>query len=134
MKWLLVVAALASSCADNNVDVAVEPGIVGRNYPDPVVPSSARIGEPFTVTVTTEGGGCRRLDSTDAVVMGDTAIVTPYDAYLTYHDGTACTLDLRPLVHEVTLTFDMAGTKTVLIHARSPQEDDIEIERQLIVE
>lgn len=128
MKWLLLVAAVLSACTD---DVVVEPGIVGSTFMNPDVPSSARIGESFTVKVTTEGGGCRSIDSTDVVIMGDVAIVTPYDRYRT--TGT-CTLELRAISHEATVSFDTRGQKTVRIIARSPQLADIEIERQVVVQ
>jgi hypothetical protein len=76
-------------------------------------PESVRRGEPFTVTVVTIAGGCRRESAgTGVAVEGMEATITPYHFL---RRAEACTDDLLYLPHEVELRFDEPGTATLRI-------------------
>jgi hypothetical protein len=80
--------------------------------PTPVkVPSSAKRGDAFTVTVYTTAGACDRADGAGVRISGTTAEIIPYDRR---HKG-ACTDMAVPLEREVQLRFDEAGTGLIRI-------------------
>ena len=134
---------LACGCADFDpayeFDDVVEVGIVNETFFPPLVaPSTARVGETFPVEVTTLGGGCLRLHSTDTVLTDVEATITPYDVERHLHvENAACTADLVGLRHDVALRFDTPGPKTLRVLGRVSESSkmiDVEVERQIVIE
>lgn len=80
-----------------------------------VVPGTARVGVPFTITVATVGSGsCVRPSGASVEVVGLTATVVPMDEV--YVGGRhACTDDLVSYPRTVTLTFMEPGSASVQV-------------------
>jgi hypothetical protein len=111
---------LAAACADGDVEI----GVVdhhGESEEVLVAPSSARVGEAFTVTVNTYGGGCHEAEWMLVETTSDAAELTPYDRV---RDGV-CTAVLNRLPHEAELAFSTPGEKILRVHGRrvGPQLD-----------
>ena len=100
------------------VGIASFSGDQARNI---AVPSSATIGAPVAVTISTEGDGCFSVDSTDVSPTSQGFLVTPYDRDLIPPPGQGCTLELDYLPHQATVTFPTAGSMTITLHVRKPQ-------------
>ena len=141
-RWLASLAAVLGSVACQADDSVVEIGVI-HYFGDPEqidVPTSARVGHPFRVTITTFGDGCHSLERTE-VQAGDDAIdVTPYDRRLVPSPGEACITLLVSLRHEVELVFETAGTKELRVHGRRLTYDGelmdelVEVTRPIVVE
>lgn len=89
-----------------------------EHYGDPAqveVPASVRRGQPFTVTVTTYGGGCIEKGETKVEVEGLRAEVRPYD-YDTSPLNGICNDELRIHKHAATLSFEEIGTAEVIFY------------------
>ena len=81
------------------------------------VPADIVAGVPFTVTLTTLGSSsCTRADGANRAVVGNMAVITPYDRIAP--EGTGCTRDLRGFPRDVTITIAEAGPATIRIIAR----------------
>jgi hypothetical protein len=109
-----VAAALAglAACSDD----IVAPGVIEvRTLPRKIaVPTSALVGEPVHVELATYGGGCASFERTDVEPASDGFDITPFDREPRDPDG--CQLILRYFAHDVSLTFDTPGTKTIRVH------------------
>jgi hypothetical protein len=132
-SYAVVFATLAASgcvdSADENVDVGV---LVERYDGTPMidVPATVRPGQPFAVSIMTIAAGCSGFSSTDARMTAAGALVTPYDRY--GGPDEPCTRELGEIRHEVTLLFDVPGTRYVRFVARRNMTY-IEVERQVTV-
>lgn len=76
-------------------------------------PDTVEVGAPFTVRVTTFGGGCVRSTAGADVTGGDGVIeIRPYN-----HDtgGPICTSDLMFLTHEVDVRATAAGPLVIRV-------------------
>ena len=82
------------------------------------LPDTAHAGVPFTITVTTFGGGCDQADGADVRASDLSVDVTPYDRLPAA--GTICVAILRTLPRPVPLTFGTTGTAVVRVHGRGP--------------
>lgn len=85
-------------------------------YNDPVqveVPARVTRGEPFTVSVVTQVGGCLEPGDTEVRVEGLRAEVTPYDKDFTT-PGIPCTTDIEFYTHTATLSFEEVGTAEIV--------------------
>lgn len=133
----LLALLLATGCnsATDTGTWATEPAII-----DPAMssvqlielPDSAYAGQPVTAVVHTIGlDGCFSAARTDVTVDGLTARIRPYDR--SYRGTGACQDILRVLAHETTLTFQQAGTATVIVHGRSMAGEPITHEVELRV-
>ncbi len=97
------------------------------------MPQSVRIGERFTVEVTTYGGGCTSKGHTQVSVNGREVDVRPYDLHPTREDA-ACTRELRTHRHEATVWLEEPGTGTVRVHGRRmPDDAPVTVTRTLTV-
>lgn len=140
---LLLTVLLSAGCAGplNPLDrlrYERRPGTLAF-YHDPVrieVPERAIAGVPFTVVVTTYGGGCMKQGDTEQQVTGLIAEVRPYDYdAVRLPRNLACPDMLAFYRHEAQLTFARAGTARVRVHGWSkPQQVPLTVERTLIVE
>jgi hypothetical protein len=118
VKHLIATCVVIAACSSRDGEV-IEPGILEHHH-DPArieAPPRAAIGEPIRVGVTTYGDGCASLERTEASATEAGADVFPLDRRQV-SDKASCPLILHELLHEVTLTFDTPGTKSIQIHGR----------------
>ena len=127
MRPLIVIAAsvLLTSC--DSVTGPNERLVVGTVafFSDPVVievPDTVSVSVPFSVSVHTFGGGCKRIGPTEVVINGLDAEITPFDYTMT-GDGVVCTDILRVFDHEASLTFAAAGSATVTFRGKEEPGD-----------
>ena len=109
--WLVVVLCAGCGILFNGD----ERRVVGRVQQFGIaVPDTVSVGIPFTVSVTTGGGGCHRIGETLVDIVGNTATIRLYD----YDRGSKaiCTLILIGFEHIAQVTFDARGAATVVIH------------------
>lgn len=140
LRTLLVAAALpfASGCdiVETDFDERLLPGIIEMDASHPAMvelPQSVRIGERFTVAVTTYGGGCSSLGDTQVGVTGLQVDVRPFD-YETITENAGCTRELRMHRHEASVWLEEVGTATVRVHGRRlPADEAVTITRTLTV-
>ena len=142
--WL--VAVLTTGC-EPLPSAAVEVRVLGTVYiegiqPDmqrPLIelPDTVSVATPFTVSVTTEVGGCKRAGGqTDVEVNGNSAVITPYDYSRSSMDGGSshiCTDDLRFAGHMAQVTFGAPGEGTVVVRSRTSHFDATPIEYEYAV-
>jgi hypothetical protein len=84
------------------------------------VPATAHAGTPFSVKVTTYGGGCIKEDTTVVTVVGARAEIVPYQRIYTPRTNPpeACTLELRITQREAQVTFGAPGQSQVEVISR----------------
>ncbi|MDO8434615.1 MAG: hypothetical protein Q7S58_19640, partial [Candidatus Binatus sp.] len=80
------------------------------------VPSSARVGVPISITVTSFGGGCIGPGETEVTFQDSGAEIRPH-RYETVRlpPDMGCTRELRVFQHTATLQFAQAGEARVRI-------------------
>jgi hypothetical protein len=104
-----------------------------RFYGDPLivdVPPSATAGVPFTMSVTTYGGGCIAEAETVVQVNGWRADVVPYQRV----SIGLCTQELRITKREASVTFAVPGQAVVRVIGRDqPADELIEVKRIVVV-
>ena len=106
---LLALMYLAACAAEEVVEVGVLQGQIE-------LPECVGVGREARVLVTTIGGGCVGLHSTEVEHLDEATVrLTPYDRE---SRGDNCTADIAYLQHEVDVTFDTPGMKTIVIRAR----------------
>ncbi len=82
-----------------------------------VVPDAVLVGEPFTVTVVTTGGGNDRKGETEVRIQGNVATITPYDYKYT---GGGDVLTIQYIwTHTASVRFVEVGEAQVIIRTRS---------------
>ncbi len=80
------------------------------------LPASAMAGQPFTLTVTTQGSSCRRVAPAEVSRAGLQADVTLYEL----HDpDVACDRALRAMDHVVELRLSQPGTALVRVRGQT---------------
>lgn len=120
-RVVLTAAALLMSACYSPLGVREEE-VVGAVsfYGEPIgieLPDTVSADTPFSVEVTTYGGGCERVGPTEVTVEGRGALVIPFD-YTTVGPGVACTDQLKWFHHEAAVTLRAAGSATVTIRGR----------------
>jgi len=127
---LLAVAALtlAAGCGITYADYGSEPrpAVIDLGAPDApqvVVPREVRVGVPFTVRVTTFGGGCVDKGFTEVAAGASEADVRPYDFHPT-DENAPCTRELRSHLHEASVRLEQPGTGTVRVHGRRMRDGE----------
>lgn len=88
-------------------------------------PSTATAGQPFTVAVTTYGGGCIREDTTLVDVSDHRADVVPYQRVYRGLANSVCTLELRVTRRQVQVVISQTGQATVRFIGRSSPGDSL---------
>ena len=124
---VIVICALLASCDSVTVTGPNERLVVGTVafFSDQVVievPDTVSVSVPFSVSVHTFGGGCKRVGPTEVVINGLDAEVTPFDYTMT-GDGVVCTDIFRVFEHEASLTFAAVGSATVTIRGKEEPGD-----------
>lgn len=109
LVWLGVVATAA--CGSVGPDEVRLLGRILDAEPVVEVPETVFVSMPFRVSIQTAGGGCTRAGETEVEVVGNRAVVIPYDYRLLYR---ACILIVIPIVHSTTVTFDGVGDGTIV--------------------
>ncbi|GMV04502.1 MAG: hypothetical protein AMXMBFR53_07820 [Gemmatimonadota bacterium] len=116
--FLLVLLAACSDPAAPGDGWAREPGRLMPELSSIQVlqmPTQARAGTAFEITVTTVGSSsCTRPDGATVSVSGLVADVTPWDRIAP--EGTACTDDLHPFPRAATVRFDTPGSALIRLH------------------
>jgi hypothetical protein len=136
---LLAALPLTSGCSGivaTDFDQRLLPAFIEMGPSDPPlveVPQSVRVGERFTVQVTTYGDGCTSKGSTQVNVTGREVQVSPYDFYR-ITEGGACTRELRLHVHQASVWIEEPGTATVSVQGRRlPDDQTVTVTRTLTV-
>jgi hypothetical protein len=99
------------------------------------LPASARVGVPFSITVTSFGGGCIAHGETEVTLHALESEVRPhrYEA-VRLPPNVACTMELRIYRDTVSLVFGEPGEATVrVVGIRRPGDTLYIIERRLPV-
>jgi hypothetical protein len=95
------------------------------------IPAEVGVGEPFTVSFHTYGGGCVSKGQTEVLLHGARATVTPYDVRAL---RAVCPSDIALLEHTALLRFETAGTAEVVVQGlRKPGNELVSIERTVVV-
>lgn len=129
---LSAAAAVLAGCSVLGPDGGEQPGIIAPSSPGAVtVPAAVQRGEPFTVKMITQGGGCLSKGPTRVRIRGATAEVRPIDGH---SGGNVCPADVQMYEHTATLRFDQPGTATVRIHGRRlPGDEAVVVTRALTI-
>lgn len=121
MRAVFPAAALLVAACYSPVGVRVEEvvGVVSF-FGEPMgieVPDTVSVDAPFSVAVTTYGGGCEQIGPTEVTVEDRDALVVPFDS-TTVGPNVICTDQLKSFRHEALLTLHTAGAATVTIRGR----------------
>lgn len=99
------------------------------------LPARVRRGEPADVYVTTYGGGCVGRDTTIANVLGQRALIVPYQREYQPPSNGGCTAELRLERRPVRLVFATSGDAVVRVIGRVwPDTGLVAVERRLTVQ
>ncbi len=117
----------ATADADGRILGALE------HYGDPVqveIPTVVSAGEPFTVTVTTYGGGCVAKGEMEVEQSARRAVLRPYDVDIRAARPSSpvpnvCTTVLLLHRHEAELRFSTPGVGEVVIWGRRAPSDEV---------
>jgi hypothetical protein len=137
---LLVPFVAVGACSELGLDEpeTVRGAAILLHYGDTTtvtVPTSARVGVPISITVTSFGGGCIVQGETEFTRRGLEAEVRPY-RYETVRlpPNMACTDELRIFQHTVSTTFEESGDARVRVFGlRRPGDAPHVVERQVPV-
>jgi hypothetical protein len=120
---LLVLLAAILACHDPVGPTKGSRVGVIASHGDPVVitlPDTVEVGESFSVSVRTYGGGCTNLDRTEARSDGMNTDITPYDA----HSGARICPDiLKWFDHIATIAVQQPGRAQIRVHGRKLPDD-----------
>jgi hypothetical protein len=93
-------------------------------------PSTAAVGQSFSIAVSTFGNSCVSAAGADVAVEGLVATVTPYDVVAS---GT-CMDYLKPYPRTLQIRFAQAGAATIRVNGRSfYQAGTVSTERSLAI-
>ncbi len=136
----IIAAALAVSCSNPEAVTGQGRELLRgaiEFFGDPVeitAPDAVTAGTPFTVTVTTYGGGCVGLGETRVTVSGLTVVIEPFDWVTQPQPGAACTDQLIRFRHLATVEIVVRGTATLRVRGRrEPGGELLEVERSIVV-
>jgi hypothetical protein len=79
-------------------------------------------------------GGCIKVEETEVDMTSDSAEIRPFNRRKLHSN---CTLDVPPIPHDVSITFDAPGTKTLRVYGIrvTPDRDEtLEVPRTIIVQ
>ena len=131
LAWLFAPVLAASGCADR-ADARVELGVIELGSSTLMIeaPGTVLAGTPFSVRITTYGGGCTVRERTDVVAAADGISITPYNRTSIPDDDEGCPLLLVSILHEVVVAMDTPGAAQIHVHGRRqdpPRDDVVEI-------
>lgn len=117
---IALLVTVATACGD---DGGVQPDTVVRlaflqnasDVPNIDLPSSARVGVPFTVVVRAATGGCGAQDALGVVLMGLRAELRPFIREPHPSRNVGCPGVVRRFEYTAQLTFARSGTATVVV-------------------
>lgn len=93
-------------------------------YEEPIsvtVPETVTVGETFSVTVMTYGGGCIEQGETDVRLEARRAEIRPYDYNVT--PRLPCDTSLHTFEHTATVIFTEVGEAEVVFYGQSVSDD-----------
>lgn len=106
----------------------------GENTDDVVtLPTTAKAGQAFQITITSFGGGCESVGGADVKVEGMTATIDVYDMTVA-GPAVSCTMELKRLPRTVDVTFAEAGNATIKINGIKSDGSPVTIEKTITVE
>lgn len=116
-----------------------EPAMASQEVEPLMVPDTVAVGEPFEVTVVTQGGGCHeRADGLEVDAGGQAVELRPYDIVLVPRsDWAACTRLLRYLPRTATVTLAEPGRRLLRVvggRGLTPESEPVVVERVVVVE
>ena len=132
----LALAALVTAACPSpfGVDTERRRAVIelGDEAPEVEVPATAAAGAPFTVKITSYGGGCIRAGRTEVSVSGSVATVEPYQII---EKREICTADLRIEVNTASIRFDTPGPAKVVFRGLNDAANEvITVERTVQVQ
>ena len=115
---VVLVGLLLGACGILGPD---EKRVIGTLYDGPIedvfiVPDSVLVGERFTVTVVTTGGGRDRKGESDVRTQGNVATITPYD--YEYTGGGDIQAIQYIWIHAASVQFTEVGEARVILRTR----------------
>jgi hypothetical protein len=81
-------------------------------------PTTAQVGVPFPVTITTSGGGCEEKGDEGVIVADNGATIMVYDLTTATRPGVQCTTIFKQFTHTVNLSFPQPGEKLIQVWGR----------------
>ena len=132
LRWLPVLSLLLASCSSDSVEVGII-HFYGESEDVIDAPETVDVGERFSVTVNTYGGGCTSAEWMAVDTDDDSVELIPYDR----EESGACTAVLFRLPHTAEIEFSSSGTKTVVVRGRQvsgEHEAPFVVRRDLVVE
>lgn len=134
---LSAVLIVSSSCSDPSTPITSDrlPGIFASPSSSPALaaPDTVAVNVPFSVTVTTAGGGCTLMGETETSVTGLTAEIRPFDYYVVQTAHVACTADFAYLPHKAAITLVQTGRATLRAYGRTASNEAVVLERTVVV-
>ena len=109
---VLLSAVLSTGCMVRDYGILLQ----AEDFDPIVLPEAVKVGETFTVIVTTRGGGCIKFGDSKVEIEGMIATVSVYDWY--NNRDQDCSLYLALHQHKAEITFNEIGTATLNIVAR----------------
>ena len=102
-------------------------------------PDTVRAGEPFEVTVTTQGGGCHeRADGVEVREHREGVELRPYDLVsVPVGEGAGCTYILKHLPRTTVVTLDEPGLQRLRVigsEGFSPRAGEVVVDRVVVVQ
>lgn len=114
------------------------PGLLGFHDEDArdVVdaPPTVRVGETFSVTITTFGGGCESVGDESVILADTSAAVMIYDFTVATRPHVVCAAILKRLKHTVTLSFAVPGEGTIQVWGRRVADGTPPIGEPIVLE
>lgn len=127
--WFLSLTLLLFLAACDNSNFRRELGVIESDITvDEAVlsaPERAQVGVPFNITVRTIGGGCTEADGMESEVVGDLAVLRPYDVTLIPSGDVVCPAIVTRPEHTAQITFERAGSATIRVEGRSESGTDM---------
>ena len=112
---LLLILFLAACDGSRTVREEGVISLYGRGEEVIFAPDTVRADETFIVTVQTFGDGCVEAADMEVAVMGNLAVLTPYDLVSIPGGNEACPSILRRPEHTAQITFKEPGSATLRV-------------------
>lgn len=140
---LFLLVALAGCDAFSGPDFEVRrvlghPALSALEIAPIAAPDTVTVGEPFEVTVTTDGGGCHvRADGVEVDASGEAVEFRPYDiVQVPVSDRAACTDILSHFPRIATVVLAEPGRRRLMVVGGSgpnPKSTPVVVERVVVV-
>ena len=136
LSVLLILIAGCDSASTADYETVRQLGTPDMEGEAIAAPDMATAGEPFEVTVTTEGGGCHeRADGIEVRERREVVELRPYDIVsMPVGDKAGCTLIRKTFPRTVAVTLDDAGPRRLRVVGRQSRDgSEVVVEREILV-